>query len=118
MPSVLSRVDLPQPDGPMIATNSPCSMDRSMDLRAEVSTSSERNRRWMSARTIIEGLSAQDQVGVGRKPGVGGDHHPLAGAEALGHLHLLGVAAANDDGAAVRLAAVGAQHEGVGAAGG
>src|ERR1700690_3661619 len=56
-------------------------------------------------------------MGVGRKPGVGRDHHPLAGTEALGHLHLLGVAAANNDGPAVRLAAAGAPDEGVGAAG-
>jgi hypothetical protein len=38
IPSTLSRVDLPQPDGPMIATNSPSAMSRSILSSAVVST--------------------------------------------------------------------------------
>src|SRR5579859_4804978 len=108
MPSVFKSVDLPQPDGPMIATNSPSSMERSMDRSAVVSTSSERNRRLMSASTIMRRLSAKDEVGVGSEPGIGGDHHPLAGREAGRHLHLLRIAAAHGDGAAVGRVAIGA----------
>jgi hypothetical protein len=38
----LSSVDLPQPDGPMIATNSPSWMSRSIAFSAVVSTASVR----------------------------------------------------------------------------
>ena len=40
--STLSRVDLPQPDGPMIATNSPSATSRKMPSSAVVSTVSVR----------------------------------------------------------------------------
>ena len=38
-PSMLRSVDLPQPDGPMTATNSPASISRETPCRARVSTS-------------------------------------------------------------------------------
>ena len=42
MPMMLSSVDLPQPDGPMIAVNSPAAIPRSTSLSAVVSTSAAR----------------------------------------------------------------------------
>jgi hypothetical protein len=42
-PRMLSKVDLPQPDGPMMATNSPSSTVKDTLLSAIVSTSSVRN---------------------------------------------------------------------------
>ena len=42
MPMTFSNVDLPQPDGPMIATKSPCAISRLTPFSATVSTSSVR----------------------------------------------------------------------------
>ena len=42
MPITFRSVDLPQPDGPMIATNSPSATSRKMPSRAVVSTVSVR----------------------------------------------------------------------------
>src|SRR4030095_3615778 len=115
-PRMFSSVDFPQPDGPMMATNSPASTLRSMARSAVVSTSSERNRRWTSASVIMGlgswGLSAQDEVLVGLEARVGRGHDPLPGAQALQDLHLLGVAAADGDDAAFGAAALGDEGEG------
>ena len=53
-PRMFSRVDLPQPDGPMMATNSPAFTSRFTSRSAHVSTSSVRNIFLMFSNCIID----------------------------------------------------------------
>src|SRR5688572_31449000 len=53
MPITFSSVDLPHPDGPMIATNSPWAMSRLIPSSAEVSTVDRKSTRLNSSHSQI-----------------------------------------------------------------
>ena len=95
---MLSKVDLPQPDGPMIATNSPSAMSRS------IASSASRLDRVGAVdsceRPLIVSMAGPfyssekvEPVLVG-EAGVGGGDDALARLEPVEHFDEFGVAAA------------------------
>src|SRR5215212_9118550 len=99
---MLSNVDFPQPDGPMIATNSPVAISRLTSLNALVSTSAVRNTFSTCSSFSICDSSLDVDAGYAAVSLVARRDHAFAGLEPGEDLELLEAAAARADRASRR----------------
>src|SRR6188508_2385958 len=99
---MLSSVDLPQPEGPITATNSPASICRLTSLSACVSTSVVRYTLPILWSFNMKDSSLNIDAVDADVAGVVGRNHAFAGRKSAENLELFDVAASDADPPAVR----------------